>query len=126
MKYFYLPLLFLVAFGFVACSEVKSPLKETRKSQNSAEVSLIMHDDSKYKNSYRVYINNRDLNTTLTSNVESNFEVKVGKTNIQVVRNRETASIDLETLMNRTYKLRVFVDERGHIQLLQVANSLNE
>ena len=126
MKYFYSLLLFIVTVGFVACTEVKPPLKETTKSQNSAEISLIMHDDSKYKNSYRVYINYKDLNTTLTSNVESIFEVKPGKTNIQVVKNRETASIDLETLKNRTYKLRVFVDERAHIQLLQVANSLNE
>ena len=126
MKYFYSLVLFIVILSFVSCSEVSPPLKETTKSQNSVVVSLIMNDDSQYKNRYRVYINNKELNTSLMSNIESKFEVKPGKINIQVVKNRETASIDLETQKNRTYKLRVFADERGHIQLLQIANSLSE
>jgi len=105
---------------------MKPLVKEKIQAQNSAIVSLTMHDNSKYKNSYRVFINYRDLNTTLRVNEENRFEVKPGKTNIQIVKNRETASIDIETQKSRIYKLRVFADERGHIQLLQVSNSLDK
>ena len=102
-----------------------TPKKIEHLSQ-SAIVLISMYDDTKDKNSYRVYINHKEINATLMPNTESRFEVKEGNINIQIVKRRETASIDLVVLKDKTYKLRVFKDHRGHIELLQVANSSNE
>lgn len=125
MKLFHLLITLLVSFVFVSCSKVQPLPQKSSDSKSSATILVSMYDESKDKNSYRVYINHKDINTTLSPNTQNVFNVKVGRVNVQIVKKRETASIDLVVLKNKTYRLRIFKNERSHIELLQVPNTSN-
>lgn len=126
MKFSRLTLLLVLTFLFVSCSEVQPLPVKTKPIEKSATVLVSMYDDSKDKNSYRIFIDYKDINATLKPNDETLFNVKEGSINIQVVKKRETASIDLVVQKDKLYRLRIFKDERNHIQLLQVSNSSRE
>jgi len=126
MKSSYLAILFSMLFMFISCAQVEVVNKDQQVVENAAFVSILMYDDSRDKNSYRVYFNNIDTNKTLMPNISTHFSIKQGHTKIQVVKKRETASIELVVKREKSYSFRIFENDRGHIEILQVSNSLKE
>lgn len=123
MKYIYLVAALFLFSLLNSCAEVKPQIENTLIVHNAGTVAILMQDDSKLKNDYRVYVDSVDTNTTLLANGLSEYKISAGSRVIQVIKKRETASLKLEIKEGCLYTLRVIEDERNHIQLLQVANS---
>jgi hypothetical protein len=109
-----------------SCSEVKPQKQKTHRVHDAGTVSIIMYDDSKLRNEYRVYVDSVDTNSTLFASGVSEYKISAGSRVIQVIKKRETASLKLNIEKGKLYTLKVIKDDRDHIQLLQVANSLGE
>jgi len=104
------------------CTNPESMEKKEYKKISDAVVKIYAHgvsDDAKY----RVYINNRDTNRTLGRDVFTKFYVPKGRLNLQIVKKRETASIDMRVEANQIYTLNIFNDASNHIELMQVPNN---
>ena len=125
MKSSFFSIFILLALILGACSQSK--LINTKvEVLDAGTLSILMYDESDLKNSYRVYVNGVDSGSTLLANGVSDYQVKQGLKTIQFVRGRETASIKIKIKKNGLCTLRVIEDEKGHIELLQVANSFKE
>jgi len=126
MRYLSIVTFIFLLSSFNSCSAVKPQKNKSHKVHNAGTVAIIMYDDSKLKNEYRVYVDSVDTNSTLFASGVSEYKISAGSRVIQVIKKRETASLRLQIEKGKLYTLRVIKDDKDHIQLLQVSNSLVE
>lgn len=115
---------FVVLMTFMSgCSNIQVGAEEDTPFYGGGIVSIYLPNGSDSKTPYRVYINNEDTQVTLLTNKKTRFGIVEGKTNIQIVKGRETASINLFVNKSNEYYLRVMLNEQNKIDLLQVSKN---
>ena len=108
---------------FSACSKKEAEpvvldILETKKYDAIAKI--IVSDDAKA--AYKIYVNFKDINRTLEVNKFTKVYLQEGKTNIQIVKKRKTASIDFEVKKEKNYKFRVLSTPSNDLMILQIPN----
>jgi len=116
MRNFFILLLLTLSILFNSCTLKKEPLPESK----AANVYIQLLDEGS-QDKYKVYLNFKECNRTLTKHSITKFSVRSGKTNIQIVKKRKTASIDFTLKKGRKYYFNVFTTMDKELIILQRA-----
>jgi len=118
-------IMFIISFivlVFTSCSNMQVGFEKDSPFYGGGVVYIYL-GDVKSIDKYRVYINNEDTSVDLCANTKTRFGIVEGQTNIQVVKGRETASIDIFLNKSNEYYLKVITNEKNTIMLVQVPKS---
>ncbi len=123
MKKIYMVLVASIALMFVSCSNLDVGFEEDSMFYGGGILYIYLDDVKAKEGEYKVYINQEDTEVSLTDHSKTRFGIVPGETNIQVVRGRQTASINIFLQKSNSYYLKVMQSPQGHIELLQVQES---
>ena len=123
MKKIYMFLVASIALLFVSCSNLDVGFEEDSMFYGGGILYIYLDDVKAKEGEYKVYINQEDTEVSLTDHSKTRFGIVPGETNIQVVRGRQTASINIFLQKSNSYYLKVMQNPQGHIELLQVQAS---
>ncbi len=101
------------------CNSCASKKESLAKPEESNIYIQLLDEDT--LNNYRVYLNFKDTNRSLNKYYITKFTVGLGDTNIQIVKKRKTASIDLNVQKGAKYYFNVFTSIDKELIILQRA-----
>ena len=113
----------IISLFFVSCSNMQTGFDEDSMFYKGNRVSLYVDKALKKDAKYKLYINNTLSDVILEPEKTLNFYLSAGERRISVVKDRQTAEINLNIEELKNYTLRLQNNDKGKIELIQVKSS---
>ncbi|WP_457747156.1 hypothetical protein [Sulfurimonas sp.] len=117
---------FLLSFLTVSCSSMQVGFDEESPFYDGGVVYIYLDGDVNGEKTYRVYINNEDSEVSLVPGTKTRFGIAPQEIKIEILKGKQSASIDLNLKESQSYYLRVKDSHAGKLEIIEMPKSALE
>ncbi|WP_457744224.1 hypothetical protein [Sulfurimonas sp.] len=110
----------LISLFFISCSNMQTGFDEDSMFYQGTAVNIYIDQTLPKSSKYKLYINNVLSDATLKVGKITKLYLSTGKTRISIVKDRQTAEINLDIKELERYILRVQDNDAKKIELIQM------
>ena len=117
---------FLFLLLMSGCSNMQIGFEEDSPFYDGGVVYIYLDENASEDTQYRVYINNEDSEVRLLPGAKARFGIEPEDIKIDILKGRQSATIDLKLEKSKSYYLKVQESNDGRLEIIEVNKSAFE